>query len=206
MAANPSIEDSAEWVLVPREPTEAMLAAGGSAWFSSNQANGTISAGADATYRAMLSASPPSPPAVWSGEDSLSQSQPCGEASADAEVFAGLDAMLTASAKPQAFEKHPRLAQWIEKLANRKIEGFSLASWNAFLSEVNGALDDSGETYLEFKEALDDLRSLRAEHRALNGGGPGWSARWEAAWAKANDLFANEDEAAWCRQQEDAHG
>lgn len=63
-----------------------------------------------------------------------------------------------------------------------------------------------GEEFLEFKEALDDLRSLRAEHRDLNGGGPGWSSRWEAAWARASDLFANEDEAAWCRQQEDAHG
>lgn len=63
-----------------------------------------------------------------------------------------------------------------------------------------------GEEFLEFKEALSDLRSLRAEHRDLNGGGPGWSARNEAAWARVNELFANEDEAAWVRQQEDAHG
>lgn len=30
-------------------------------------------------WHSMLSASPPSPPAVWSGEDSLSLSQPCGD-------------------------------------------------------------------------------------------------------------------------------
>ncbi len=62
------------------------------------------------------------------------------------------------------------------------------------------------EEFLEFKEALSDLRSLRHEHDCLNGGGPGWSARNAAAWAKADELFANEDEAAYDRQQEDAHG
>lgn len=70
--------------------------------------------------------------------------------------------------------------------------------------DLNGPSD--GEEFLEFKEALSDLRSLRQEHRDLNGGGPGWSARNEAAWARVNELFANEDEAAWVRQQEDAHG
>lgn len=59
------------------------------------------------------------------------------------------------------------------------------------------------EEFLEFKEALSDLRSLRHEHDCLNGGGPGWSARNAAAWAKADELFANEDEAAYDRQQED---
>jgi hypothetical protein len=63
-----------------------------------------------------------------------------------------------------------------------------------------------GEELLEFKEALSDLRDLRSEHRDLNGGGPGWSTRWEAAWAKADDLFADEDEAAWERAQEGMHG
>lgn len=63
-----------------------------------------------------------------------------------------------------------------------------------------------GEEFLEFKEALSDIRSLRQEHLDLNGGGPGWAARNAAAWAKVNELFANEDEAAWVRQQEDAHG
>ena len=68
--------------------------------------------------------------------------------------------------------------------------------------DIRWALDlalNQGEEFLEFKEALDDLRSLRQEHSDLNGGGPGWSARWEAAWAKANDLFADEDEAAYDR-------
>lgn len=64
----------------------------------------------------------------------------------------------------------------------------------------------TGEEFLEFKEALSDLRSLRQEHRDLTGGGPGWNTRWEAAWAKVDELFANEDEAAYMRQQEDAHG
>ncbi len=63
-----------------------------------------------------------------------------------------------------------------------------------------------GEEFLEFKEALSDVRSLRQEHRDLTGGGPGWSARWDAAWKAVDELFANEDEAGWCRQQEDAHG
>jgi hypothetical protein len=63
-----------------------------------------------------------------------------------------------------------------------------------------------GEEFLEFKEALSDLRSLRQEHRDLNGGGPNWTARNKAAWAKVDELFANEDEAAYDRQQEDAHG
>ena len=63
-----------------------------------------------------------------------------------------------------------------------------------------------GEEFLEFKEALSDLRSLRHEHDCLNGGGPGWAERNAAAWAKVDELFANEDEAAYDRQQEDAHG
>ena len=63
-----------------------------------------------------------------------------------------------------------------------------------------------GEEFLEFKEALSDLRALRQEYRDLNGGGPGWAARWLSAWATVDELFANEDEAAWVRQQEDAHG
>ncbi len=71
----------------------------------------------------------------------------------------------------------------------------------AVLGEPSG-----DEEFLEFKEALSDLRSLRHEHDCLNGGGPGWSARNEAAWARVNELFANEDEAAYDRQQEDAHG
>lgn len=64
----------------------------------------------------------------------------------------------------------------------------------------------AGEEFLEFKEALADLRSLRHEHECLNGGGPGWAARNKAAWAKADELFANEDEAAYDRQQEDHYG
>ena len=70
--------------------------------------------------------------------------------------------------------------------------------------DLNGPPD--GDEFLEFKETLSDLRSLRAEHRDLNGGGPGWMTRWLNAWVKADELFANEDEAAWVRQQEDAHG
>lgn len=63
-----------------------------------------------------------------------------------------------------------------------------------------------GEEFLEFKEALSDLRSLRHEYECLNGGGPGWSARNKTAWAKVDELFASEDEAAYDRQQSDAHG
>lgn len=63
-----------------------------------------------------------------------------------------------------------------------------------------------GEEFLEFKEALSDLRSLRQEHLDLNGGGPGWMRRWLDAWVRVDELFANEDEAAYDRQQEDAHG
>lgn len=63
-----------------------------------------------------------------------------------------------------------------------------------------------GEEFLEFKEALSDLRSLRHEYECLNGGGPGWQARNAEAWKRADELFADEDEAAWQRQQEDAHG
>ncbi len=69
---------------------------------------------------------------------------------------------------------------------------------------LNGPSD--GEEFLEFKEALSDLRSLRHEYECLNGGGPGWQARNAEAWKRADELFANEDEAAWVRQQEDAHG
>lgn len=60
--------------------------------------------------------------------------------------------------------------------------------------------NSTGEEFLEFKEALSDLRSLRQEHRDLTGGGPGWNTRWEAAWAKADELFADEDEAAYMRR------
>ena len=68
------------------------------------------------------------------------------------------------------------------------------------------ALRSGGAEFLEFKEALSDLRSLRHEHDCLNGGGPSWTARNAAAWARADELFANDDEAAYDRQQEDAHG
>lgn len=67
-------------------------------------------------------------------------------------------------------------------------------------------LRSGGAEFLEFKEALSDLRRLRHEHDCLNGGGPGWTARNAAAWARADELFANDDEAAYDRQQEDAHG
>lgn len=68
------------------------------------------------------------------------------------------------------------------------------------------ALITPGEEFLEFKEALDDVRGLRAEYECLNGGGPGWSARNKAAWAKVDELFANEDEAAYDRHQEGLYG
>lgn len=155
MAANPSIKDSGEWILVPREPTEAMLAAINREFGFSDGYKSTTYYLAPRVWRAMLSASPPSPPAVWSGEDRSAISQSA------------------------ATRDH------------------SLAATDE---------EPSGEEFLEFKEALDDLRSLRAEHRALSGGGPGWSARWEAAWAKANDLFANEDEAAHDRHIESFYG
>lgn len=65
---------------------------------------------------------------------------------------------------------------------------------------------NQGEEFLEFKETLSDLRSLRQENCDLNGGGPGWSERWAATWAKVDELFADEDEAAWERAQEGAWG
>lgn len=79
--------------------------------------------------------------------------------------------------------------------------------WETAAVTFTATLSDApqGEEFLEFKEALSDLRSLRHEYECLNGGGPGWAARNAAAWAKVDELFANEDEAAWVRQQEDAH-
>lgn len=64
----------------------------------------------------------------------------------------------------------------------------------------------TGEEFLEFKEALSDLRSLRHEYDCLNGGGPGWADRNRAAWAKVDELFADEDEAAYDRRQEGHYG
>ncbi len=58
---------------------------------------------------------------------------------------------------------------------------------------------NQGEEFLEFKEALDDVRLLRAEHYALSGGGPNWTARNKAVWARVDELFADEDEAAYDR-------
>lgn len=43
----------------------------------------------------------------------------------------------------QNFERHPRLAKWVERLANAKIEGLSLSEWNDFLSALNAALSTS---------------------------------------------------------------
>lgn len=63
-----------------------------------------------------------------------------------------------------------------------------------------------GEEFLEYKEAPSDLRSLRQEHADLNGGGPNWTARNKAAWDRVDELYANEDEDAYMRQQSDAHG
>jgi hypothetical protein len=60
---------------------------------------------------------------------------------------------------------------------------------------------DRAEQYLPHKEALSDLRSLRQEHSDLNGGGPGWAERNKAAWDRVDGLFADEDEAAYERQQ-----
>lgn len=76
----------------------------------------------------------------------------------------------------------------------------------AYATALVRDLGPTGEEFLEFKEALSDLRSLRAEHRDLNGGGPGWMTRWLNAWVKVDELFDAEDEAAYDRQQEDAHG
>lgn len=47
-------------------------------------------------------------------------------------------------------------------------------------------MSDDTEPYVA---ALHELVSLRAEYTALNGGGPGWTKRWEAAWAVAADLL-----------------
>lgn len=81
-----------------------------------------------------------------------------------------------------------------------------LSDHDALAEQVKGLTEARGEEFLEFKEALSDLRSLRQEHLDLTGGGPHWAERNKAAWARVDELFANEDEAAWVRQQEDAHG
>lgn len=47
----------------------------------------------------------------------------------------------------------------------------------------------SAPDYFEHKEALSDLVHLMSEEDALNGGGPGFSDRWEKAKARAFELF-----------------
>ncbi len=42
--------------------------------------------------------------------------------------------------------------------------------------------------YYPDHEALCELVSLQNEHWALNGGGPSWQKRWDAALAHAADL------------------
>lgn len=73
----------------------------------------------------------------------------------------------------QAFERHPKLAAWIEKLAVRKIDCFSLASWCAFLGELNAALDreaaPSSPSPAPSREAelVEALRELHDAARAV---------------------------------------
>jgi hypothetical protein len=63
------------------------------------------------------------------------------------------------------------------------------------------SMTENPEAGMTKLEALSDLRSLSKEHSDLNGGGPGWAERNKAAWAKVDELFADEDEAAYERQQ-----
>lgn len=67
----------------------------------------------------------------------------------------------------QEFEKFPKLAGWIEKLATRKIEGFSLASWCAFLSEINAAIRERSPAQ---GPAADVIRRLRTPDEFNNRG------------------------------------
>lgn len=41
----------------------------------------------------------------------------------------------------QAFEKFPKLASYIEHMANCHIQGMSLTDWCSFLDELNSVLD-----------------------------------------------------------------
>lgn len=125
----------------------------------------------------------------------------------------GLLGQIMDAAWPEFGGNHLPVEWWETASASSKFTLDCLRSWGllgptpAVLGEPSAdALRSGGEEFLEFKEALDDLRALRAEHLALNGGGPGWMNRWLNAWVKADELFANEDEAAYDRQQEDAHG
>jgi len=144
---------------------------------------------------------------LWNRRAHLSQGwKPDREAVAriiDAEAF-DIDLEVFATARwGSATEGRVAVAQIM--LAER--QKAALVKADAILALPTPApKDEPGEEFLEFKEALSDVRSLRQEHRDLTGGGPGWSTRWEAAWKAVDELFANEDEAAWCRQQEDAHG
>jgi len=47
---------------------------------------------------------------------------------------------------------------------------------------------DTGPDYYPSHEALHDIVQLLAEKDALNGGGPGWSGRWEKAVLRAEEL------------------
>ena len=55
-------------------------------------------------------------------------------------------------------------------------------------AEAIGLVLDAPD-YYEYREALSDLVHLMSEEDALNGGGPGFSARWEAAKRRAFELF-----------------
>jgi len=59
------------------------------------------------------------------------------------------------------------------------------------VKSVNEAEPD-GVNYYDSHEALVDLVQLWAEHEALNGGGPGWQKRFNAALAVAHELTRRE--------------
>lgn len=61
-------------------------------------------------------------------------------------------------------------------------------SGEAQVARAVPAATESAEDYYPSHEALHDLVSLIAEHEALNGGGPGWSERWNKALATAEEI------------------
>lgn len=61
------MDKGGDFVWVPREPTEEMIAAGDFVLFEASQSDGTFSIDATDTYRAMLSAAPQAPETGWQG-------------------------------------------------------------------------------------------------------------------------------------------
>lgn len=53
--------------------------------------------------------------------------------------------------------------------------------------------ETAGEDYYPSHEALHEIICLLDEHDALNGGGPGWRARWDKARGLATQLVGRDE-------------